>query len=317
MENNKKKVFFRADAGSKVGYGHFIRSLALADMLKYDFSCTFFTVHPTGYQLGELKKVCGYVALREKTKFEDFLTYLKGDEIVVLDNYFYSTDYQKQIKEKGSKLVCIDDMHDKHYVADVIINHAITDKSLFDCEPYTMLCLGFDYALLRKPFLIPYTERKRNNDIVVNFGGADPLHLTDKIITLLLTINVPYHIIAILGDKTYLSDENKNRVEIRKNLSAQQMANLFETSAFGILSASSVCIEALSRNLPLIVGYYVDNQKFFYQQLIKDNKIQALGYLQDTTSDLLNDAINKVDNNRPFIFPENIQGRFIRTFKSI
>ena len=36
-----QKIIFRADAGAGIGYGHFIRSLALADMLKNDFDCVF------------------------------------------------------------------------------------------------------------------------------------------------------------------------------------------------------------------------------------------------------------------------------------
>lgn len=38
-----QKIYFRADAGAEIGYGHFIRTLALADMLKDDFSCVFVT----------------------------------------------------------------------------------------------------------------------------------------------------------------------------------------------------------------------------------------------------------------------------------
>lgn len=53
-----QKIYFRADAGAEIGYGHFIRSLALAYMLKDDFDCTFFTVEPTPYQIGEMEKVC-------------------------------------------------------------------------------------------------------------------------------------------------------------------------------------------------------------------------------------------------------------------
>ncbi|MDR1895166.1 MAG: UDP-2,4-diacetamido-2,4,6-trideoxy-beta-L-altropyranose hydrolase, partial [Prevotellaceae bacterium] len=37
----KRKIIFRADAGLNIGYGHFIRSLALADMLKNDFDILF------------------------------------------------------------------------------------------------------------------------------------------------------------------------------------------------------------------------------------------------------------------------------------
>lgn len=59
-----KKNYFRADAGAAIGYGHFVRTLALADMLKADFACTFFTCHPTAYQIGEMEQVglCGRYA---------------------------------------------------------------------------------------------------------------------------------------------------------------------------------------------------------------------------------------------------------------
>ena len=48
-----RKIYFRADAGVDIGYGHFTRTLALADMLKDDFECTFYTVCPTPYQIDE------------------------------------------------------------------------------------------------------------------------------------------------------------------------------------------------------------------------------------------------------------------------
>ena len=149
-----RKVFFRADAGADIGYGHFIRTLALADMLRGDFDCVFFTQEPTAYQICEMEKVCRFVALpADDSKFQVFLDYLKGDEIVVLDNYFYSTEYQRQIKEKGCCLVFIDDMHDRHYVADLIINQAINIKPEdYSCEPFTRFAFGMKYTLLRRPF---------------------------------------------------------------------------------------------------------------------------------------------------------------------
>ena len=93
----KKKICFRADAGVQTGYGHFIRTLALADMLKDDFDCVFYTVDPSPYQLQELQKVCPCVTLKAETRLEDFLDCLEGTETVVLDNYFYTSDYQQAI----------------------------------------------------------------------------------------------------------------------------------------------------------------------------------------------------------------------------
>ena len=68
-----RKIFFRADASSAIGYGHFIRTLALADMLKDDFDCTFFTVSPTPYQISEMEKVCAWKELPQETAFRYFL----------------------------------------------------------------------------------------------------------------------------------------------------------------------------------------------------------------------------------------------------
>ncbi|MBR2201840.1 MAG: UDP-2,4-diacetamido-2,4,6-trideoxy-beta-L-altropyranose hydrolase [Bacteroidales bacterium] len=314
---NRKKIYFRADASAQIGYGHFIRTLALADMLKDDFDCTFFTTAPTEYQTTELKKVCKYIPLEEESKFDKFLEYLSGDEIVVLDNYFYSTDYQKQIKDRGCKLVCIDDIHDKHYVADIVINHALTDTTLFSIEPYTKLCLGFEYALLRAPFLKPVTKNCRNNDLIISFGAADPFGITDKVVSLLLTMNIPYQIIVVLGDKVYLSEANRQQVSTRKNLTAEQMAELFEKSAAGILSASTVCIEALSRNLPLAVGYHVENQIEFYGCLAKSMAVQPLGNLQEINKDSLLMAINKIALSSNHEFPVGIRKRYNELFVSL
>ena len=77
---SSRKIYFRADAGGSIGYGHFIRTLALADMLKDDFECVFYTKTPTDYQQKEAEKVCSLVALPDDdTKFQMFLDLLKGD----------------------------------------------------------------------------------------------------------------------------------------------------------------------------------------------------------------------------------------------
>lgn len=315
----KRKICFRADASAELGYGHFIRTLALADMLKDDFECVFYTQSPTEYQRKEAEKVCKLVALpADDSKFRLFLDCLKGDEIIVLDNYFYTTDYQKAIKAKGCKLVCIDDMHDKHYVADAVVNQSPVKEEEFDIEPHTRLFLGKDYELLRKPFLRPLRHLKRNNDVVVSFGGADPLHLTEKVISLLLHINAPYHIVAVLGDRTYLSEENRKMIDVRSKLTAQQMADLFEMSSFGILSASTVCLEAMSRELPIMIGYYVDNQYEGYERFKERGNFISLGFLPNLSEESLKNAIDELQSLEPSkrdytLIPQ----RFKQIFKSL
>jgi len=292
---NKRKICFRADASAEIGYGHFIRTLALADMLKDDFECVFYTQSPTEYQRKEAEKVCELVALpADDSRFQLFLDCLKGDEIVVLDNYFYTTNYQRAIKTKGCKLVCIDDMHDKHYVADAVINHGPAMPDDFDCEPYTQLCLGNQWSLLRKPFLEPLRSNKRENRLIVCFGGADPQHLTDKVVTMLIELNTPYEMTVILGETACLSEENRKRVVVKNKLTAQQMAELFETSLVGILPSSSVRIEAVSRGLKVICGYFVDNQQIGFERSLKQSDVLPVYNFNELTAAKLQQALDQI-----------------------
>jgi len=315
----RRKILFRADAGQSIGYGHFIRTLALADMLKDDFDCVFYTQEPSEYQKREMEAVCPFRALpADDTHFELFLNQLEGDEIVVLDNYFYTSDYQRRIKEKGCKLVCIDDMHDKHYVADAVINHGDVTPDDFDCESYTRFFLGDGYKLLRKPFLDPPSLKPRNNVAVVNLGGTDPFKLTDKVVSLLLAANTQYQIVVILGDTVYLSDENQRKVQILRRLRAEHIADLFESSAFGILPASTVSIEAFSRGLPMMIGYQVDNQEEGYKKNEKTGKFIPLGNLHKLTLTTLEGALGKLNGFKPPILDTTqIKGNYIEMFISL
>lgn len=286
----KRTIIFRADGDPFIGMGHFTRTLALAEMLNEHFHCIFATRQPTEYQVAEIEKIChGRIDLPEDdAHFEQFLTHLIGNEIVVLDNYYFTTDYQKAIKAKGCKLVCIDDMHDKHYVADVVINHAIgINSSVYSTEPYTKLLLGFKYALLRKEF---FTEFKSNIDkefsCLIIMGGTDPLGVTNHLVEVLAKIKLPKPIAVVSSNKP----KNENVVWL-KNLSAFQISKLMEDTDFGIFPASSVAIEACAKRLPFICGYFIDNQKDIYNGIEKNNLAVCIGDLNNFQETQIREAV--------------------------
>lgn len=276
---NKRKIFFRADAGAQIGYGHFIRSLALVDMLRGDFDCTFFTQSPSDYQRKEVAKLCNLVALpSDESKFDKFLQYLSGNEIVVLDNYFYDYNYQQKIKQKGCKLVCIDDVHQYAFCSDIIICPDPCPPSDFITDKHTKLFCGIEWSLLRRPIIENANKNNPiNSDIVVAFGGADPYCITQKFVSQLLK-ETSCRICVIIGDKTQFS-YNDERVIIYKNLSANEIASLFASVSVAILSASTICTEALCIGCPIIAGYYVDNQIEYYNYLSSNNLIIPIGNL--------------------------------------
>lgn len=314
----KRKVYFRADASAGIGYGHFIRSLALADMLKDDFDCTFFTVSPSNYQIVEMNKVCNFVSLKEETKFKDFINLLSGNEIVVLDNYFFTTEFQRKIKNKGCSLVCIDDMHDKHYIADIVVNHVLTDEKLFSVESYTKLALGLEYALLRRPFLQPLYNNKEEGHWFVSFGGTDYDNMTAKFVELLDSSPKVKSITVVVGDSYKYRDslELFNKIEIRKNLTANEMQREMCRAQYAVLPSSSVCIEAIACGCKIASGYFVDNQRDYAYFLASKHYVYPLGNLYNYEG---NDFISDIDNYN-FCKANNfttIPNRFIKLFKTL
>ena len=321
-----RKIYLRADAGCGIGYGHFVRTLALADMLKGDFDCTFFTSSPSAYQVGEMKKVCPYKSLHEETKFEDFLAFLTGNEIVVLDNYFYTTEYQRAIKEKGCVLVCIDDMHDKHYVADLIINQGIGYTAEdYSCEEYTRFAFGLQYSLLRQPFFNA-CSRKRNNkistkglNVLVAFGGSDFLNLTARVISEIINKANINEIIAVIGDSYNVSNLiNDSKLTYRKNLSASEIVDLFLSVDVAVLPASTMMNEALACGTQIIGGYYVDNQEYDYYMFLKEKLIWGVGdYTDSRAFPLVSKYLDNLICQNAIQITSDIPKRFVHLFKSL
>lgn len=270
----KSKVYIRADGNNEIGLGHVIRCLALADMLNSDFDCIFITRFLTSYIETEARKVCrDIIKLSESDEhFEQFLSILNGTEIVVLDNYFYSSAYQMSIKEKGCSLVCIDDIHDKCFVSDVVINHAGgLKRELYANIAYCALYTGTEYALLRKAFL--YREKGNGDSILISMGGADKDNAILEILKLLEKKDIRQKCFVVIGDAYIYIDELKEfseqsglNIQIQKNLSAEQMSALMLKCQTIICPPSSISYEYLSlRGGEMYLKVIADNQEDLYK----------------------------------------------------
>ncbi len=328
----KRTIIFRADGGPTIGMGHFIRTLALAEMLNDDFYCIYATQSPSDYQINEIEKVCHErIDLpADETHFDIFLNLLTGDEIVVLDNYYFTTEYQRDIKAKGCKLVCIDDIHDKHFVADLIINHAEgTSKSQYSAEKHTQFCLGYQYVLLRKDYLIKVSnETFKQYACLVMMGGSDPFNLTAKIISMIEPLQFSLPIAIVIG-ADYKNDhlfQPFDNIELFKGIESSKIYQLMKEAQIGIFPASTVAIEACAARLPFICGYFVDNQKEIYKGIEKNNLAICIGnYLKVVPNELMNafeqlnhkSIVEKIVTKQKTELDKKSKKRFIKTFNNL
>jgi len=193
---------------------------------------------------------------------------------VVIDHYGLNTLYQQKIKESGCKLVCIDDIHEKEFYADLIINHAPgVQPNDYKAQTYTKFALGLDYVLLRPLFLKNAKKDKTSREIktaFVCFGGSDQKNYSKKSIQDLLQFDEIETIHLVIGASNQHLElliklfEDEKRVKIHHALNEEEILHLMNESDLSIAPASGILLELLSAKCNVISGYYVDNQKEIY-----------------------------------------------------
>jgi UDP-2,4-diacetamido-2,4,6-trideoxy-beta-L-altropyranose hydrolase len=292
---SRPKIYFRADGNAQMGLGHVFRSLALANMLREEFDCLFLIRNPLPVLVEQILAVCEeYISLpEEKDELKEaqllLREYLQAGDIIVLDGYHFQTDYQVILKDTGAKVVCIDDIHQYHFVADAVINHAPGLKpERYSLERYTQLYLGLDYSLLRPPFLQAARHSRSFDQIetaFVCFGGSDQNNLSLQALQALARQEWIKKVHVVLGG----ANQNRNSIEdflkglespqvhIHQNLSAEQMVTIVQDSQLAIVPASSILYEAVAVNMLIISGHYVKNQTGVYEGFKKLGLIRGIG----------------------------------------
>ena len=302
LRSHKPRVLLRADAGRRTGFGHYIRTSALADILSDGFECEVVSYDT------ESGTMAGHN--------EDFLRLIRRGDVVVLDNYFYDTDYQREVRSRCRALVCVDDMHDRHFVADALFSFCPLSREDFSLEDYTRFYGGLEWAFLRAPFLRPQVRRDwppRVSRVALAMGGSDPFGLTDKMIGVLRLAFPGVVIDVIAGRDAAVAAPEGEDLRIWRGVDADTISDIFDSADAGVFPASTVCVEAFARRLPVAAGYFVDNQTDFYRHGVSNGWFLPLGNLLDPPDSLTERlAGNSADLSVPgtVVFPPAPEIRF-------
>lgn len=317
------KVYIRVDGSAMIGLGHLVRCTAFAHMLKDHFDIVFVCKEIPG----SLREVLNsnQFALENISEEDIFFNKLKSKDIVVLDGYDFGTVYQRQIKQIGCKLVCIDDLHNMEFVADLIINHAPGIVSAdYKTQDNTRFALGTSYALLRPAFLkqaknIRVIERVET--VLICFGGSDNKNLTERALDAVRNFGAFKRIIVITGSEfSYLNSLNRsihddNRVSHYHAVNEQQLLELMLVSDLAIVPSSVILFEALAAGCKVISGYYVDNQKEIYNGFLSLNSFIDAG---DFDSVCLINSLKKANEHSTIrIFDGESSGRLLKCIKNL
>lgn len=302
----KRTVVFRADGNSEIGLGHLYRLFALTELYGKERDVLFITsfqsakdVIPNQYNL---RVVPEEVSLLEEP---DWLreNFSPESHLLVLDGYQFSGDYQMQIKRSGFDFMYVDDLVKGDYHADIVLNHAegIAAKQ-YECKEYTWLALGTKYAILRPAFLSQAgmsRKIKKLDKAFVCFGGADMYDLSYKATRALLAHRNFEEIHVLLGaaykhKRIFELAKENSRVILYGNLEENSVLELMKRCNFGIVPASTTLYELLTVKMPILSGFFVDNQLGVYRSFLEKNAIYGGGNFKEYSIDKFKDKIQEI-----------------------
>lgn len=311
---HKGKVIFRADGNSTIGYGHVIRSLALAKMLNKEFECRFYIQQPNKFLQNEINSVVHQIEIlpEEPNYYNEAKRLvsmeLTGDELVVLDGYHFDQNYQQIIKNNGNSLIYIDDLAQEYFVVDAVINHADgMAPSDYLAEAYTQYYLGNKYALLRPPFLDKAMQPRRIqrvDSVLISMGGSQKETLTINILEACRGLDIQH--IDVIGNKPQTYNElftslDYPSINFHFQISASKLAGLMSRNQIAICPASTLSLEACAVGMGLITGYFSNNQKNIYEGLLDNEMALGVGDFHMVDKNQWAETISKLVYNSDII----------------
>ncbi len=285
------KIIFRADGGPNLGMNHLVRCAALAEMLREHYECvlTIRSPNPTALQIieGVFHSIIP-LTVTDHFDGDELIPHLHEGDIVVMDGFQFHTAYQQKI-HANNKLICIDDLHQHHFVADAIINHAegILPAD-YSTEEYTRFYLGSRYAMIREPFINATPENhdsQKSNRAMICIGGNDIHNTTLKVLQSLIDTKTVNEIELVVGKlnpnldliNEFIHSQKEMKIMLCMNLPVSELCDLMKTSRVMICSANNILLEACAAGMKIISGITHDAQQGVLQGLVAKGAVNSCG----------------------------------------
>lgn len=307
-------LFIRADASTRIGTGHMMRCLALAQAWQAEGGCVVFLSHCESDALIQRIKAMGidYIPLDDlhpaPGDLRQTLNCLKGQHAdwLVLDGYHIDPGYQQAVRAAGYRLLVIDDTaHLPEYHADILLNQNLNAEQLkYKSDAEMTLLLGTRYVLLRQEFMawrgwkreIPPVGRK----VLVTMGGGDPDNVTLKVIRAIQKVEVGEleAVVVVGGSNPHLkmlqSEVQRSRITIRLEHDVVNMPELMAWADVAVSAAGSTCWELAFMGVPTLVLVWADNQRGIAEGLGDAGVVLNLGWHEQVTPLHIAEALSQV-----------------------
>ncbi len=313
------RVAIRVDASNKIGTGHVMRCLTLADaMQQRGAQFRFISRHLPEYIRDMLAAKghefllldsssseasaddlahANWLGTSQHADAQESLQALSDQywDWLVVDHYALDARWESVLRQAAKHILVIDDIADRQHDCDVLLDqnfYADMDTRYTGKVPeHCKLLLGPRYALLREEFRRLREQVKPRmgpvKRVLVFFGGVDADNYTGLAIEVLANIGVEgLQVDVVIGAQHPHREQIESACSEHQfdcHVQTKRMAELMATADLAIGAGGSATWERCSLGLPSIVLVLAENQRKAIRDLAAVGAVINLGDANQVT----------------------------------
>lgn len=276
----------RADGNAKIGAGHLMRCLtiaeALADKTGNRETICFFCADE---QSADMVKAAGFAAKVLDTDYRDMESELllwkrlvaeqstdksnsdASSTTILVDSYHVTDAYLEGLRRYG-RVYLMDDMQEHTYPVDTVINYnAFAEKEVYHRlyqNTDTECLVGSSYVPIRQQFLNgDYKVVERVKNVLITTGGGDQDNIAGRILQTIYRENMEFHIVTgRYNPHLETLRELENTLQgVRIYHDVSDMAGLMEKCDIAVTAGGTTIYELAAIGVPFLCFSYAKNQE--------------------------------------------------------
>ena len=298
-------IIIRADGNAKIGAGHLMRCLtiaeALAERMKSREDICFFCADE---QSADMVRAAGFGVKVLGTDYRDMESELpkwkqlvpgsNASMTILVDSYHVTDAYLEGLRSCG-KVYLMDDMQEHAYPVDGVINYnAFADEEVYRrlYENADTECLvGSAYVPVRQQFLnLDYEPSECVENVLITTGGGDVDNIAGSILQRIYRKNVRFHIVT--GRYNPHLEELRKREKTLQGVTiyhdVSDMAGLMRKCDMAVTAGGTTIYELAAVGVPFLCFSYAKNQEALTEYIGAQNIAGFFGAYHRDSKDTLN-----------------------------
>ncbi|EJP6470959.1 UDP-2,4-diacetamido-2,4,6-trideoxy-beta-L-altropyranose hydrolase [Clostridium sporogenes] len=304
-------LFIRVDANKKIGIGHMMRCLSIAEeAVKQGVDSTFIVSDEESKQIIDrfgFSTICLNSKWNNMNEEIDILLrtiFRNKIRKLIVDSYYVTKEYIK-IVGRNTTLIYLGDL--KYYAEniDCIINYnnyyyKFNYDNMFK-NKNTKLLLGTKYFPIRSEFFNRKSKVKKDaSNLLITAGGNDMYNVTGKLLDYFINKknekNIHFDIVvgSLSDNIEFLKTFEDKYDNIKLHINTNNMAQLMIKSDIAISAGGTTLYELCACGVPTICYAFVDNQLDSINEFSDNGIMISIGDIRDKQDVYINLIYEKV-----------------------